>query len=216
MLRKETVSPVTLELLNDLMQDEALRDFFLVGGTALSLQIGHRISIDIDLFTTTPFDENKLLSHLETAKGLRLNYLDNNTIKGQINGVQTDLIRHAYPLVRDVVVAENVRLASIEDIAAMKLNAIIGNGTRLKDFVDIAFLSSHLSFEQMIYAYEKKYQTRNPVMILKAIAYHYDLNFKEPIQIITGVYQWKRVEQRLSQMIKYQERIFMPVFPDAV
>jgi hypothetical protein len=61
MLRKKTVSKYTLELLIALMQDNLLKDFFLVGGTALSLQIGHRISIDLDLFSVNSFDDSQLL-----------------------------------------------------------------------------------------------------------------------------------------------------------
>jgi len=95
MLRKETITPGTLELLKTLMQDENLHSFFLVGGTALSLQIGHRISIDIDLFSQKPFDENGLSDYPEKERSLQLNYLAKNTIKGQIDNVQVDLITHA-------------------------------------------------------------------------------------------------------------------------
>lgn len=208
MLRTETVTPGTLELLKKLMQDEQLHDFFLVGGTALSLQIGHRISIDIDLFSQKPFDENEFSIHLENNSGLKLNYLNKNTIKGQIDDIQVDLITHAYPLVKDLVLSESIRLASLEDIAAMKLNAIIGNGTRLKDFVDIAFLSSHLSLTEMIDAYEHKYQSRNAVMTMKALAYHEEINFKEPIHFLKGVYPWKLIDVRLNLMIKFPEKVF--------
>jgi len=68
MLRTETVTPGTLELLKELMNDEVLNEFFLVGGTALSLQIGHRISIDIDLFSINPFDEDEILARLSEKK----------------------------------------------------------------------------------------------------------------------------------------------------
>ena len=145
MLRKEAISKNTLELLKVLMLDERLNEFFLVGGTALSLIMGHRISIDIDLFSINPFDEKKMLAFMEEEKGFKMNYLNKNTIKGEINGVQIDLITHSYPLVEDLTNIESIRMASILDIAAMKLNAIVGNGTRVKDFIDIAFLSSFLS-----------------------------------------------------------------------
>ena len=104
MLQKETVLPRTLELLKQLMSDGNLDAFFLVGGTALSLQTGHRTSVDIDLFIQKPFDENKLSAYPEGNMGLQLNYLDRNTIKGQINNVQVDFITHAYPLVKDLIV----------------------------------------------------------------------------------------------------------------
>ncbi|MBW7674205.1 nucleotidyl transferase AbiEii/AbiGii toxin family protein [Chryseobacterium chendengshani] len=64
MLHKETVSKEMWELLQKLMKDEKLKDFILVGGTALSLILGHRLSIDIDLFTTKVFDEKSIFNHL--------------------------------------------------------------------------------------------------------------------------------------------------------
>lgn len=85
-------------------------------------------------------------------------------------------------------------MASMQDIAAMKLNAIVGNGTRLKDFVDIAFLSSHMPLSLMLDAYTKKYSTRNPVMVLEALDYHKDIDFNEPIRIIKGKYSWKIIK----------------------
>ena len=190
------------------MQDENLNAFFLVGGTALSLQIGHRISIDIDLFSQTSFDENQLLVYLELQKGLQLDYLHKNTIKGQIAETKVDFITHPYPLVKQLQIQENVRLAGLEDIAAMKLNAIVGNGTRLKDFIDVAFLSCHLCLETMMNAYEEKYATRNPLLTLKALSYHNDIDFNEPIQMIGYTYEWKRIKKRLAEMEKFPANIF--------
>jgi len=87
MLRKETVSESTLELLKTLMKDPLFGDFFLVGGTALALQIGHRISIDIDLFSQNNFDADQLLMEVESKYSFQLNYQDRNTLKGSIDGV---------------------------------------------------------------------------------------------------------------------------------
>ena len=215
MLRKETVDPGTLELLKYLMSDERLSDFFLVGGTALSLQIGHRISIDLDLFTLKPFDENILLEYLEQAKKFEVNLQNKNTLKGKIAGIQVDCIMHAYPLVESLLHVEGIRMASLQDIAAMKLNAIVGTGSRLKDFVDIAFLSYYLSLKEMIEAYENKYELRNPFSVLKAISYHSDINFADEIQMINVKLEWKVIEKRLKEMEKYPDEIFpeMPLKP---
>jgi len=208
MLRKETVTPGALELLKELMLDENLNDFFLVGGTALSLQIGHRISIDIDLFSVNPFDEPKMLEYLEASRGFRLNYQGKNTLKGQIGNVQVDLITHAYSLVKPLNVLEDIRLASLEDIAAMKLNAIAGNGTRLKDFIDIVSLSCYLSLKEMIAGYEVKYTNRNPFIILKSLDYTADVNKEEAIEFVNGTYSWKKTEDRLQQMIENPALLF--------
>jgi hypothetical protein len=105
-------------------------------------------------------------------------------------------------------VAEDIRMASLEDISAMKLNAIAGNRTRLKDFIDIAFLSCYLSLAQMINAYERKYLLRNPVMLIKALLYHGEIDFNEPIKMVNAKYSWKSIEKRLREMEKQPLLIF--------
>jgi Nucleotidyl transferase AbiEii toxin, Type IV TA system len=208
MLHKETVSDFTLDLLKTLMADKELTDFFLVGGTALSLQIGHRISIDLDLFSLNTFYENDLLSHLEKTYQFRLDFQANQTLKGVVNNVNVDLITHSYPLVKPLVIMDDVRMASTEDIAAMKLNAISGNGTRLKDFIDIAFLSRKLTLADMVTAYRDKYDSRNPAMVVKALDYHQDINFNEPVRMLDPGYSWHKTQARLRQMTLDPLKIF--------
>lgn len=208
MLRKETVEKSTLELLKNLMEDQLLGDFFLVGGTALALQIGHRISIDLDLFTQTSFDENKMLSNLEERYQFQMDFQSRNTLKGSIKGVKVDFITHNYPLVKPLIKREGIRMAALEDIAAMKLNAIIGNGTRHKDFIDVAYLSSSLSLAQMIDAYERKYASRNPTMAIKALDYHSDIDFNEPIEMLDGKYKWEEIKRRLGEMTTHPTKLF--------
>jgi len=194
------------------MNDELLKAFFLVGGTALSLQIGHRISIDLDLFTISSFDDDQMLSDLEDKYKFQLDYQSKNTLKGEIGGVKVDLITHNYPLVKPLLNFDSVRMASPDDIAAMKLNAISGNGTRLKDFIDIAYLSSFMTLSQMIDAYEEKYSSRNPAMVIKALDYHKDINFNEPIEMLEGKYRWKDIEQRIGQMTLNPTKVFTQIY----
>ena len=208
MLRKETVSRPTLELLKTLMNDPMLARFFLVGGTALALHIGHRISIDLDLFSTETFDSEQLLEHLEMQYYYELDYRGNNTLKGSINGIKVDLISHRYPMADAILVTEEVRMASLKDIAAMKLNAISDNGTRLKDFVDIAFLSNSLNLFDMINAFQIKYASRNPTMLIKALDYHTDIDFTDSIELLNGNYNWGDIEQRLKFMTVKPQTLF--------
>lgn len=208
MLYKETVSDFTLDLLKTLMEDENLADFFLVGGTALALQIGHRISIDLDLFSRNSFSENDLLFYLEKTYQFKLDFQANQTLKGSINSLNVDLITHSYPLVKPLVIMDNVRMASLEDIAAMKLNAISANGTRLKDFIDIAALSPKLTLADMVRAYTEKYDSRNPAMVIKSLDYHEDINFNEPVQMLDSEYSWQRTQARLRQMTRDPIKFF--------
>jgi hypothetical protein len=208
MLRKETVSEATLGLLKKLMQDESVKDFFLVGGTALALQLGHRISIDLDLFCNSSFDVERMLLKLENNYQFKLDFESQNTLKGEIDGIKVDFITHSYPLVRPLIFSEEIRMASLEDIAAMKLNAIAGNGTRLKDFIDLAYLSTKLPLVEMVNAYEQKYASRNPTIVVKALDYHKDINFHEKMKMIDGDYTWKSIEGRLKQMTLHPQQIF--------
>ncbi|MDP2890936.1 MAG: nucleotidyl transferase AbiEii/AbiGii toxin family protein [Bacteroidota bacterium] len=208
MLHKTTINGSTLELLNRLMDDDVLTDFILVGGTALALQLGHRISVDVDLFSSKPFDENELADYLRTNYHFELDFISKNTLKGEINGVQLDCIAHQYPWINSAKVEENIRLASFGDIAAFKLNAIAGNGTRIKDFIDVAYLSSQISLNKMLEGYEMKYNA-NPIIPIKAIAFFDDINFNEPIKMSNGLkFNWGKIEKRLKSMQDHPDRIF--------
>jgi len=190
------------------MQDDQINDFFLVGGTALALQIGHRISIDIDLFSEKAFDESAALNHLIDRYKFQLAYKHKNTLKGAINGVQVDLITHTYPLVQPIKTEEGVRLASLEDIAAMKLNAIVGNGTRVKDFLDVAYLSCYLSLEQMMQACERKYANINPLMIIRSLCHTDDVIKDEPIKLTHGRYSFDSIKKRLDELQNHPGKVF--------
>lgn len=176
MLHKETVEPATLDLIRQLHRDPALEDFLLVGGTALSLLIGHRISNDIAMFSQQEFDATQLLQHLEKNYGFSLQYMHQNTLKGLINNVFVDLIAHQYPLVKEPLFHDSVMLMSKEDIAAMKVNAITGNGTRAKDFVDIYFLLKEYTIGDLIGFYSRKYAQRNTFHALKSLMYYEDMD----------------------------------------
>ena len=141
MLHTETVEGTTLELLRNLEQEEMLSSFSLAGGTALALYLGHRMSVDLDLFTPLPFNAVVLKDFLENKYGFRTDFMEKNTLKGSIEGVKIDCITHGYGLLEKPCLEEGIRLYSMKDIIAMKLSAIADNGSRLKDFIDIASLS---------------------------------------------------------------------------
>ena len=207
MLYKSTVESKTFELLNRLMGDEKFNDFHLAGGTALALQTGHRRSIDLDLFSIADFDFNDVNQYLTANYNFSVSFSEKNTLKGFIEGIKIDFLTHAYPFVAPIVTEENVRLYSMSDIAAMKLNAIINNGTRVKDFVDIAWLSSVMPLSEMLDAFVAKYQS-NYVIALKSLLYFDDIDFNEPVQMADGKFQWKEISKRLEMMCKEPKQTF--------
>ena len=208
MLHYEIIAPATRELLNKLMSDDRLQDFVLVGGTSLALQLGHRLSVDLDLFCETDFNEEELRAYLTRNYHFQADFMERSTVKGEINGVKIDCIAHCYPWLKAWRQEDGLRLAQLEDISAMKLNAIAGNGTRIKDFIDMAYLSSVFSLEQMLGFYEQKYHS-NTLMPLKGLIFFDDINKDEPVHMADGKpLQWKRIEKRLLSMDRYPERVF--------
>lgn len=176
MLHTETIALPTWTHLKKLQAEPLLKGFRLVGGTALALFLGHRISIDLDIFSNKSFKEDKLSSFLIKNYGMKLEMIDKCTVKGEIDGIQIDCIAHEYPWIDNAIEEDGVLMAGLEDIAAMKLNAIAGNGTRIKDFIDIAYPSRYMSLHQMLEAFEKKYSV-NSIIPLKALTYWNDISF---------------------------------------
>lgn len=209
MLHKETVSPLLLALLQRLFSFREMDEFVLVGGTALSLRIGHRKSIDIDLFTNGPFPADELPVFLR-ENGFEFHQQSGfkGGIFGFISNIKADFIRHAYPWVNAPEMIEGIRIASIADIAAMKLNAITGSGKRLKDFADVAYLSAHLSLSEMLDHYEKKYPDINGMMAVKSLCYHDDIDFSVAIEFMDNTMNWSSIETRIQEMVNQPQKCF--------
>ncbi len=194
----DIILPRTLQLLEQLQQDVMFKDYFLVGGTALALQIGHRLSIDLDLFTQTNFDTQILQNHLSINYGFYADFIAPNTLKGFIEDVKVDFITHPYPLVQALIEEEAVRLASIVDIAAMKLNAIAHSGNRQKDFYDMYFLLEQISLKTMLDAFQEKYPRANPVVPLKGLTYFEDIDFEIEYPVLKRQVSFDEVKARLT------------------
>lgn len=202
MLHKETVSTEMWELLQKLMKDEMLKDFNLVGGTALSLQIGHRISIDIDLFTTKGFEEQALLKHLANKyPAVLIRDMFKNTILLDIDKIKVDILAHRYPWQKPIEIKDGVRLASLEDIGAMKLHAIFQNGTRIKDFIDINFLLEHHPLKTYLQTYQNKYGG-NPAMASYALLHHDNIDKEAKVKMLQGKEaDMKKITERLKKAV---------------
>lgn len=208
MLHKETVEPRTLELLRQLQAEPLLQSFNLVGGTALALRLGHRISIDLDLFTQKEFDLEDVKSMLVDKYGMKVAFERKQTLKGFISGVMIDCIRYDYPHLTSPDVVDGIRLESIPDIIAMKLSAIAQNGTRIKDFIDIATLSTLYSLNEMLDFYIRKFPNANIIMPAKALTYFEEIDFNESVVMTTNKFNWKGFSKRLNDMVKYPQKVF--------
>ena len=189
---KEVASPELATLLEGLMGDEGLRDFHLVGGTALALRFGHRVSVDIDLFSVELFDSAALAEHLGQAWGMTEGEALRNTVRGIISGIKVDCITHAYPLLGPVERVAEVRMASLADLAAMKVNAIANRGGK-KDFWDLAELLRHFSVDELLAFVQRKYQGDSVWNARKSLCYFVDAEEDPPPRDLRGM-GWEEVK----------------------
>jgi hypothetical protein len=200
MLYRETVSPELLELLIDLMSEEDLLGLRLVGGTALALQLGHRNSVDIDLFGIHYLDEqiiNKLISTYDSARQLQ----GSKSMKFLlINGVKVDIVNYHYPWLKPVVEEDQIRMASLEDIAAMKVAAITQRGSK-KDFIDLYFLLQRFSMKEIISFYLQKITDGNEWMALRSIAYFDDAD-QQPMPAMFQDISWEEIKAFIRHIAK--------------
>lgn len=203
MLQIQAVEPSTLELIRKLQSKDYLKDFFLVGGTALALNIGHRKSIDIDLFSNFNFDTQSLLENLTHDFQFNLFYSANNTLKGSVSDIKLDILAHRYPYVTEPLVIDGVSMLSTEDIIAMKLNAITVSGQRVKDCIDIFFLLEKYSIENMLDFYKRKYTFHNEVNVLKSLIWYNDVDLSDwPVMLKNLDLKWNMVKKEISKSVK--------------
>ncbi len=205
MLQKESVDKAVLSLLYALQEKEYLKHFFLVGDTGLALMIGHRKSKDIDLFTTRDFDTEILLEKLESDFDFSMDFIEKNTIKGYADGVKVDFLAHKYPMINKRLEIEDLRIASLDDISAMKVNSIANDGTRVKDFIDLYFLVSEHDYkvEKLLKNYEAKYTQRNAMHALKSLNYYNDVNIADwPELLKNKEISWKEIKNSIDKACK--------------
>jgi len=170
MLYYETVSPGTLSLLRRLVQIPALNIFRLVGGTSLALQLGHRISVDLDFFTDKNFDVVELRRVIE----LELNTIGMISVSKTgfsclIENVKCDFYNWSVPFIEEIINEGELSLDGLKDISAFKLDAIITRKEK-KDFFDIYFLLEKFAFKELIDFYKKKYPYNDIKIAMDALS----------------------------------------------
>lgn len=202
MLQTRTVEPRTLELLKQLMSLPALESFYLVGGTALALQIGHRQSIDLDLFTTQTFDNSILLDTLSAHFNLNVEREEPNMFITTIEEVKVDFVKMGYPVLFPPLITEGVRMLDIQDIAPMKLKAIAQRGSK-KDFFDVFFLLQQMPLSEMVSLFQKKFKMHEVFHIIKSLTYFEDAeNSADPVVFDKSI-TWLKVKDSILTAVKH-------------
>ena len=200
------IAPETFKLTQQLQALPELEDFHLVGGTSLALQLGHRNSIDIDLFSQNDFDDKTQMDFIKRNFEFKEVYNRPNTIIGFVNGIKVDFITHNYPYVLPPITEDGITFLSKEDIAAMKLNAIYHSGKRLKDFIDIYFLLEHFSVKEMLDFFCVKYPLTNPLIPLKSLKYFDEIDENiDPPKLLKPL-PIKEIKARIDDAILHSKK----------
>lgn len=200
MLHLAAIEPGALSLLKKLMQTPELGDFQLVGGTGLALQIGHRLSIDLDFFTPNiDFDAEELYKMLQGVYETELIRRKDNWMGLKLNGIKVDFLKYPYGLLAPILEESGIRLISTTDIAPMKLSAVVGRGTK-KDFFDIFFLLREFSLYEMLELYTQKFGIANHFHVLKSLAYFDDAEPENDPVMLEKV-SWKKVKSVLEKEV---------------
>lgn len=176
MLHLTTIDAGAWSLLHEIFTTEIIKNnFALAGGTSLALQIGHRKSIDLDIFSTQPFDVKELEIILTSQSNFSFDYTGNNSrmLFGSINNIKCDFVHEPANLLEPFIVLEGVSYFSVQDIAAMKLHTICGRGKK-KDFFDVYALLQIYSRETLIEWFTRKYDDRQLFFLWRSILYFED------------------------------------------
>jgi len=182
--------------------------FYLAGGTALALQIGHRTSMDFDFYTEKKFSLLKLQRLLEKKfKEAIVLQKAEGTLIMKIDGVANSFFQYPYPLIFPPIKYQNFPpLASKEDIAAMKVIAISDRGTK-RDFIDIYFLLKEFSLEEIFNFIKKKYPNFNIYVGLRGLTYFVDAEKRQKRKLyLTHFVSWGKIKKFLiGEVKKYQK-----------
>ena len=200
MLHYEAIQPETLDLLRALAPLPVLEDFALVGGTGLALQMGHRLSVDLDFFTSKDFSTEQVVEALEPHFDLIVNGRADHSLNCRINGIKVDILRHRYKLLNDLVIEDKIRLWSIEDIAAAKISAITNRGSK-KDFFDLVEILKQVPLDRVLNLFEQKYPSAEKFMAMKSLCWFEDAE-SDPNPIMLTKLSWKEVQKTILESLK--------------
>ena len=208
MLHYSTIKPESLRILKELMQLPELNNFYLVGGTALGLYYGHRLSLDLDLFSQNSFANEDIIPVLEkNIKGF--NYRNASNPIGlfcMVDNLKIDFIKHHYhPLIDEPLLIDGIRMLSQREIMAMKVAAILKRGVK-KDFWDLDELFKHFTVKECIAAYTQKYPSQELLISISyALTYFVDADeSEEPVSLKgqTWASVKKSIQKKVSEYLK--------------
>jgi len=174
--------------------------FYMAGGTALALQIGHRESVDFDFYNEKEFNANNLVSELKKmSKSLEIEIPDTYSVMGQVDGVKLSFFRYEYPMITDFVVDKGINFASLPDIAAMKCIAVVQRGTK-RDYVDMYFLNKMFGLPKIFKWVAKKYPMYDIYHIKTGLIYFAEAENDVMPKMLVDC-SWEKVKAELEKAV---------------
>lgn len=191
-----------LQLFEILSAQSFITDFYLAGGTGLALQIGHRRSLDFDFFKPEDFETSDIIRALVKIGSYERDNEETNTINGSLDNVKISFFGYKFKVLDDFKIYKNIKLAGLRDIAAMKLEAIAGRGSK-KDFVDIFFLLKQFTLEEIFTFHRIKYGIglNNQYHHLKSLVYFSDAEADAMPVMIKPLY-WSDIKKQIVSTVK--------------
>ena len=180
-----------------------LKDAYLAGGTAAALQMGHRISVDFDFFTSKEFVPKEFSTALSKLGSFNEERADKGTVLGKFKGISFSLFIYKYPLIFPAIKYLSLNIADVRDIAAMKIDAIATRGAK-RDFIDLYFIcQSGYQLEQLLDIYDKKYKNlaMTGMHIMKSLIYFDDAESDEIPKMLKKV-EWSKIKKYFENEVK--------------
>lgn len=209
MMYTNVLPGITATGLKKLGEIHLLRQAYLAGGTAVALQLGHRISHDLDFFTDQQFDEHIVAPLLE-EQGLTDVTLERKTILGNFEGVSFSYFYYKYPLLAAVHTFEGIRIVDLLDSAGMKIDAISTRGIR-RDFIDLYAImrARSLPLADVLALYRKKYAMQRDMVThaLRSLVYFDDAEGPQdrPLELLQPI-DWEEVKKFFRDEVERASR----------
>lgn len=199
----------TKKLFIQLSKEDFLNNFYLSGGTALSLQLNHRQSDDLDFFSQKKFNPQLLLDQLNKFGKAENAFIDQGTLNLYLYQTKLQFLHYPYKLLDLFLYYEKTKISSILDIACTKLITISDRGSK-KDFIDLYFLLKQFSLAQLFDSLSQKYSKTNynQIHILKSLSY-FDQADAEPSPRMIEAISWSQIKGTIKQKVqKYATQIY--------
>lgn len=202
-MHEQSITPETLSILKTIGKDSYFKKFYLAGGTALALYLGHRLSVDLDFFTNQEFEYRTVIDKLKKIGSFQPTHEREHTVVGFLNNISVSFFHYNYPLIDPLTQFHDVSIAGKLDIAGMKVEAIAGRGIK-RDFIDLYFLEKNgYSLIKCLKAFEKKYEGHNysRVHLYKSLTYFEDAEKGELPKMYQEV-NWQDVKNYFIKEMK--------------